>query len=196
MLANSGQTREVSSVATLTRGLAVGDEDSFRAFHAAYFDRLFRYHLVITRGDEHAAQEALQETLLRVVRHARRFEDAESFWSWLTVLARSAAADTGRKRNRYWRLITSYASSLLSSRSAATRDDADEQLQDLLALSLDELQPEERALIDGKYLRRATVRELATELALTEKAVESRLVRARRLLREKVLTKLRHENKS
>src|SRR5436190_1528005 len=108
-MATSAQRESVSATAALTSGLAAHEEDAFRQFQAAYFDRLLRYHLVIAHGDEHAAQEALQETLLRVARHARRFDDAGTFWCWLTVLARSAAADSGRKRNRYWRLISSYA---------------------------------------------------------------------------------------
>jgi RNA polymerase sigma-70 factor, ECF subfamily len=193
---NSGPPKELSATAVLTTGLAVCDEEAFRQFHAAYFDRLLRYHLVIARGDEHTAREALQETLLRLTRHARRFDDAEIFWCWLTVLARSAAADTGRKRHRYWRLITSYARSLIQPVAAPVPDDSDEELRQLLGPTLAELPPEERSLVEGKYLRRATVRELAAESGLTERAVESRLLRGRRMLREKILTKLRHENQT
>jgi len=195
-MATSAQRESASATTTLTAGLAAQDEEAFRRFHAAYFDRLLRYHLVIARGDEHEAQEALQETLLRVARHARRFEEAETFWSWLTVLARSAAADTGRKRNRYWRLIASYAHSVIPSAPTPVAGDADEELNGLLGSSMGELPPEERSLVEGKYLRRATVRELASETGLTEKAVEARLLRARRQLREKIITKLRHENQT
>lgn len=193
-MANSGQPLETPT-AILTRGLVARDDAAFREFHGAYFDRLLRYHLVIARGDEHAAQEALQETLLRVARHARTFDNEEAFWCWLTVLARSAAADIGRKRNRYWRLLASYARSLMPA-SADGVTDTDDDLDRLLGSSLNELEANERALVEGKYLRRATVRELATENGLTEKAVESRLLRARRLLREKILNRLRHENKT
>src|SRR5688572_15684288 len=79
-----------ADIATLTERLAAGNEDAFRQFHAAYFDRLVRYLIVVTHGDEEAARDALQETFMRVVRHARRFDSEEAFWSWLTVLARSA----------------------------------------------------------------------------------------------------------
>lgn len=194
-MATADQSESPSGIGALTAGLAAADDEAFRQFHAAYFDRLLRYHLVIARGDEHEAQEAMQETLLRVARHARRFEDEEVFWSWLTVLARSAAADTGRKRNRYWRLIANYAQSLIpwATKHVAADDDADEQLNGLLVASLHELPAEERNLVEGKYLRRATVRELAQENGLTERAIEARLLRARRRLRELIVAKLRHE---
>jgi RNA polymerase sigma-70 factor (ECF subfamily) len=190
----SGTRGPDSPIAALTTRMAARDDEAFREFHAQYFDRLLRYHLVLARGDEHAAHEALQETLLRVVRHARRFDDAETFWCWLTVLARSAAADGGRKRNLYWQLIAGYARSLLQRQESSLPDETDPSLQQLLDQSITELEPETRALVEGKYLRRASVRELAAETGLTEKAVESRLLRARRELREKILTKLRHEN--
>src|SRR5712671_2079636 len=75
------------SILELTRRLARGDEEAFRKFHDAYFDRLLRYLFVITKGDQEAAREALQETMTRVVRYARPFDSEEVFWSWLTVLA-------------------------------------------------------------------------------------------------------------
>src|SRR2546428_646850 len=86
------------SILALTRGLATGDEEAFRKFHAGYFDRLLRYLFVIPKGDQEAAREALQETMTRVVRYARPFDSEEVFWSWLTVLARSAEVDAGRKQ--------------------------------------------------------------------------------------------------
>ena len=64
---------DASGIAALTRRLATGDEAAFREFHGRYFDRLYRFLLVVTRGQEHAAQDALQETMLRVARYAREF---------------------------------------------------------------------------------------------------------------------------
>jgi len=61
----------------------------------------------------------------------------------------------------------------------------------VLEETLAELDDPERALIEGKYLRGATVIELAGQTGLTEKAVESRLLRLRRQLAEAVLKKLR-----
>ena len=40
--------------------MAAGDEEAFREFHAHYFDRLYRFLLVVARGQEHEAQEALK----------------------------------------------------------------------------------------------------------------------------------------
>ena len=85
-----------TSIRELSGGLAAGDEEAFRQFHSAYFNRLLRYLFVATKGDEHAAHEALQETMTRVVRYARRFDSEEVCWSWLTVLARAGPRRTAR----------------------------------------------------------------------------------------------------
>ncbi len=184
-------------IRALTVRLARGEEEAFREFHRDYFDRLFRYHLVMARGDETVAREALQETLLRVVRHARPFDNPEAFWSWLTVLARSAAIDGGRKRLRYLKLLAAYARSLVAARPVPpSAEDADERVLRHLASVLSDLDNRDRSLIEGKYFRRASVRELAQETGLTEKAVESRLLRARQQLRRAVLHQLHDDHET
>jgi hypothetical protein len=69
-------------IQTLTHRLTAGDEEAFREFHGRYFDRLFRHLLGLTRGDEDEAKEALQETLIRVAKYVRRFDDEGVFWCW------------------------------------------------------------------------------------------------------------------
>jgi DNA-directed RNA polymerase specialized sigma24 family protein len=52
----------------------------------------------------------------------------------------------------------------------------------------------DRALIEGKYFRDLDVRTLAGEFGLSEKAVESRLTRARRALRQALSKRLHDES--
>ena len=61
----------------------------------------------------------------------------------------------------------------------------------LLEECLAELDPEDRRLIEGKYLDEESVRALSVQAGLTDRAVESRLLRLRRRLRERLLQKLR-----
>jgi len=64
---------------------------------------------------------------------------------------------------------------------------------DLLEESLEQLPAGDRELIEAKYLRGATVRELAASCGLTEKAVESLLLRVRQRVRKFILQKLRNK---
>jgi RNA polymerase sigma-70 factor (ECF subfamily) len=178
-----------SAITALTRGLAAGGEAAFRQFHDRYFERLYRFLLVVARGSEDEAREALQQTLLRVLRYVRVFDSEEAFWSWLKVLARSAARDAGRKQQRYASLLQAFAARR-GQQEQAPAPDENRQLRGALEESLSELSPLERRLLEGKYLEGDTVNQLAAETGLTEKAVESRLVRLRRELRERILQKL------
>ena len=173
--------------------MAGGDEAAFRQFYDAYFDRLLHYLLVVTGGNEEAAREALQLALVRVVRHVKTFETEEKFWSWLTVLARSALEDESRKRRRYFAFLDRFTRHQETGPSAMDNGEADEQLRALLESKLTALQEDERQLVEQKYILRQSVREIADGQQTTEKAVESRLSRVRRKLKDAVLAELKNE---
>lgn len=179
-------------VEVLTRRMVDGDENAYREFHGAYCHRLSRYLLVVTQGNEDAAREALQAALVRVVRHIKVFHDEATFWNWLTVLARSSLSDQRKKHRRYFAFLDRFTR---HARAEATDNtgETDAQLLALLERGLNGLPPDERALVEKKYFGGESVREIATGLGLSEKAVDSRLVRARRKLKESVLTELKHD---
>jgi RNA polymerase sigma-70 factor (ECF subfamily) len=178
-----------SVVTALTQRMAKGDEQAFREFHTTYFGRLFRYVLMLMRGDEQAALDVAQETLLRVVRYVRRFEDETIFWDWLACLARSAAADHGRRASRYRRLLEIFASQPSNGCEPLPEDESPA----ILSRCLDELDEKDRALLTQKYEEGLSARELSVVYGVTEQAIESRLARARAVLRDTVFLHLRHE---
>ena len=178
-----------TATALLTRRLAAGEEDAFRELHRLYFDRLYHFLLAVTRGQEQEAQEALQETLLRLLRHPKIFAEEEVFWCWLKAVARNAARDAHRQHRRYFALLQNFA--LRPARDPRESAGDDSRLGALLEESLDELEPADRLLLENKYLGGDTVRELSATAGLSEKAVESRLLRLRRHLRARIMEKLR-----
>jgi hypothetical protein len=65
----SAEAQPSVDIAALTARMAQSNEAAYRMFYELYFQRLLRYLLVVSGGREEAAREALQLTLLRVVRH-------------------------------------------------------------------------------------------------------------------------------
>jgi RNA polymerase sigma-70 factor (ECF subfamily) len=167
-----------SPLATLTQRMAAGDEAAFAEWHGIYATRLFRYVLVLQRGDEHSAGDVLQETFLRVARHIRRFDEEHAFWDWLAKLARSAAADHGRKRSRYRRFLD-----LFRAQPPAPAPPELETLAAALEAALAQLPEAEAALLRAKYHDNLSQRDLAARLAISEEALESRMRRAHAALR-------------
>jgi RNA polymerase sigma-70 factor (ECF subfamily) len=173
--------------------MVAGDEMAYRAFYDAYFDRLSRYLLVVTAGNEETMREALQSTLVRVVRHIKIFTTEAALWSWLTVLARSAFADQQRRRRRYLAFLDRFTAYRRAEREGASDERVEERLQFLLERSVALLPADERQLVEWKYFERQPVRQIAETLQTTEKAIESRLARIRRRLKDSVLVELNHE---
>jgi RNA polymerase sigma-70 factor, ECF subfamily len=167
-----------SPLAILSQRMAAGDEAAFAEWHGMYATRLFRYVLVLQRGDEHSAADVLQETLVRVARHIRRFEEEHAFWDWLAKLARSAAADHGRRRSRYLHFLD-----LFRAQPPAPAPPERETLAAALEAALAQLPEVDAALLHAKYHDDLSQRDLAARLAISEEALESRMRRAHAALR-------------
>jgi RNA polymerase sigma-70 factor (ECF subfamily) len=173
--------------------MSKGDEMAWRTFYDAYFDRLWRYLLVVAAGNEDATREALQAALVRVARHVKIFHDEEVFWSWLKVLARTSFADETKKRRRYFSFLDRFTRHAEVELDGAIDNQAGGRLQLLLEQRVALLPPDEQKLVAQKYVARRSVREIAAELQTTEKAVESKLSRVRQKLKDAVLAELKNE---
>lgn len=175
------------TLATLTARMVRQDEDAFAEFLALYQDRLFRYAIVLVRGDEHAAKEALQHTMIKVVKHIRRFDDENMFWSWLTRIIRNVVIDDSRKHGRYQTFLSRWFGHRKHETESIDSEHDETNLLKQLEAVLPLLPSEDADLIRRKYYEGDTIREIASHLSTTEKAIESRLVRIRRRLREIIL---------
>ena len=173
----------------LTSALARGDDAAWMEFHRDFGPGLFRQLLAATQGDYALASEALQQTYLRVARNARACDSLPMFEAWLRVVGRSALSDCRRRRQTWWRRFAVREDDILAEKVSA----ADENEQAVLAhldRAMTEIDPADRRLLEAKYLRGESIRSLAAQLTISEKAVESRLTRARATLRSRLLQTL------
>ena len=171
----------------LTRALARGDDAAWGQFHRDYGPLIFRQLLGATRGDHDLASEALQQTYLRVAKHARPCDCEPMFLGWLRVVARSALSDCRRRRQSFWEMLRRRGD---EPAETGASDDAEERVQAALTHALAALEADDRALLEAKYFSGAEVRAIAEQLHLTPKAVESRLTRARAELRRRLTAAL------
>lgn len=174
---------EAVEISRLTSAMARGDENAFRAFYDRYFNRLLGYLLVLTGGREDVAQDAFQAAMLRVLKYIKRFEREDAFWSWLTVLARTALVDQERKRRRYDAVLDRFAHE--------SAEKVESHLLECLKRSVATLPADELALIERKYFERESMAQIAASLNVSEKAIESRLARIRHKLKQQTLEMLK-----
>jgi RNA polymerase sigma factor (sigma-70 family) len=193
LAARTEQAAEPAPLLALTTGLARGDDACWSQFHREFGPGIFRQLLAATRGDHDLATEALQQTYLRVARHARPVDAAPMFHAWLRIVARTALSDCRRRRQSFWSLLQRRHADPTDVAAADIAADED-RLQLALDAALAQLEADDRTLLEAKYLHGLEVRRIAEQLALTPKAVESRLTRARAALRALLVSTLRrHE---
>lgn len=81
----------------LVRRLRSGDAAAFDAIHAAYHGRLFGFLVRLTRNRA-VAEDLLEETWLRLVRHADRLQPDTQLGPWLFTVARNLYVSFCRAR--------------------------------------------------------------------------------------------------
>jgi RNA polymerase sigma-70 factor (ECF subfamily) len=93
----------------LVSRLRTGDPEAFDAVHHAFNDRLYNF-LVRLSNRRDVAEDLLEETWLRLVKHARRLRPDTRLGPWLFTVARHVHANYRRSRL----LEDSHASGLLA----------------------------------------------------------------------------------
>jgi RNA polymerase sigma factor (sigma-70 family) len=176
----------------LTAALRAGDEAAYRWFYDQWHSRLSRYAFALARGNETLAGEIVQATYLRLVRHIRVLPDSEAFWGWLACAARSAAVDLGRTGHRYRNALSRFTDWLRGSPNPSrdSSDSSEASLSLALDAALAQLTPEERDLINARYFDPVPLEQTAARLNISVRAVEGRLARLRKRLRELITIEL------
>jgi RNA polymerase sigma-70 factor (ECF subfamily) len=146
------------------------DEESFRILAERHYERALR----AARGhldDDAAACDAVQETLIRVVRHRQRYDAAKPFAPWFFAILRNVCADHRRKEARHLGALVRLADRPpANSCGEAARRRADSLLEALGG--------EERRLLDLRYAHGLSVAETAAALGCSVEAAKKRFQRA------------------
>lgn len=174
-------------VRELTTRMRALEDAAWREFHQRYFRRLWRFAAVLHHGDDGAAEETVQQTFLRAVRHVRVFEDEQVFWCWLVRLARTAASDHARGQRRYAAALNRLRDWIENARDLQPAPDWEPLLVECLAAC----DGDDRQLLHDRYFEARSLTQIAEDHGLTAKAVERRLSRARERLRALLMERLK-----
>jgi RNA polymerase sigma-70 factor (ECF subfamily) len=172
---------------SLAAAVARGDETAFRRLYENYHRRLFRFALVLGRGDESLAQDTVQSVFVTAARKLCHAESEEHLWNWLARVARQQLAKTWRQRRRDSVLVE------VADLPDCPEVESDSVLEENLDATLQSMETEDRQLIELFYFDRFSHKEIAEQLNTTPKAVSSRLERARAKLRSLITRRLSHE---
>lgn len=159
--------------------VAKGDETALRTLVERYRERLYRmaYSLL---GDS-AADDAVQETFIRLWTHARRYDARYSLSSWLYALCSRRCYDELRRRRRHREAMAQ----MPEGRVDASMMEAEE-LFALLQWATAQLPPKQRIVYQLREIEGLSAEETARATRMTVEQVKANLWAARTAVKEKL----------
>ena len=165
-----------------------GDEAAWHEMVDRYGAYLYRAAFSLV-GNATDAEDVLQETFAGALRHLRDFEGRASVKTWLSrILVRQAArCYRSRRRHRATPLdsLSGTSQGRLVGKTATSTENPSDTRIDVLAV-LETLSPAHREVIVLRELQGMSYDEIADILAVPGGTVESRLFRARQILKERL----------
>ena len=180
---------------TLVADARAGNAAAFTTLVNQYDRNIYRLALNIT-GNPDDAEDVLQETFLKAYTNLARFKGNSRFYTWLVRIGVNEALMKLRRRKA--------DRSVSLDEPVETEDDeslpreladwgenpeqryARQELQEILAAALAELEPAFRAVVYLRDVEDLSTEETAEMLNLSVPAVKSRLLRGRLKLRERL----------
>ncbi len=160
-----------------------GDQDAFGALVQAYQGAVYNlaYRMLGTAAE---AEEAAQETFIRVYRRLSTYDRQLKLSSWVLAIASHYCVDRLRRRRLTWLSLDSVPDAAVAVEPSEAPEagllqrEKERELHDLLGL----LPEAYRLVLVLRYWNDLSYEEMAQMLDTSESAVKSRLHRAREML--------------
>jgi RNA polymerase sigma-70 factor, ECF subfamily len=173
-----------------------GDPAAVKQLTGAVLHPLYSFCLYRVGRNQHLCEEVVQETMLRAIRDLKNYEPARAnnnIFPWLTGLARNEIQrllNNEKNVDSLQALWLKMDQELLGIYARLEAEPLEEEVlrreetRELVNATMAQLPPQYRQALEGKYLNRRSVRDLAQASNLSEKAMESQLTRARNAFKE------------
>lgn len=150
-----------------------GSEQAWRQLFELHFDAVYRFCFALTAGRGELAEETAQQVFVTAAQRIGEFRPVHgAFRAWLLGIAKNRylTLEAGERRRRRHESLPREQGF-----GPADRNEPDLRVHEALAC----LPFEYRRALEGKYLQRLTMREMAEAQGMTIEAIESLLRRAR-----------------
>jgi RNA polymerase sigma factor (sigma-70 family) len=171
----------------LIKSIISGNTDSFKIIVEKYQGFIFAICLNIIK-DPHEAENAAQETFLRIYRSLHQYE-YKGFKTWIGRIATNISIDFKRKRNASNIVEISFNDEMDNTENLSQMSLYDEVIKGedrkkILTLC-GELPDIYKSVISKYYIQEMSYQNIAKVEGISIKTVESRLYRAKKMLKEK-----------
>jgi len=167
-----------------------GSRDAFAALVEKYRKKMFNLAYSITRNRE-TADDLTQDTFIKAYIHLNKFKQQSSFGTWLYRIAVNTIKDNFRKEKKS--LKADYDDHRISEPLQTDRQIEQEAEQEiarkkgLLRRALKSLPEKHRIILTLRDIQGVPYKEIAEILNISMGTVDSRLFRARKMLKNKIV---------
>jgi RNA polymerase sigma-70 factor, ECF subfamily len=168
--------------------LAQTGEDVLESAVREHARLVYRIAYSVSRN-HHDAEDATQETFVRVLRHRRKLDSVRDPKLWLAKIAWRVAVERNKKRPEVSlseQETTEAASQLRSQLASAEESAMGSEVSALLSTLIAALPEQLGDVVSLSTLEELTPFEIAEMLGVSEASVRSRLFRARQILKQKL----------
>lgn len=149
-----------------------------------HYGPLMRYVIAPILPDAHDQADCVSEVTVRVWEKIGQFAPGRGSWNaWLTAVTRNTALNYARK-NAHHSGLDEIPPDTPSPEPTPEEIVLQKERQAALHSALEKLSPKDRTLFYRKYYYLQPTAQIASELGLTERAVEGRLYRLKQRLRK------------
>lgn len=172
-------------VKNLVSRLKLGDKAAFNDLYTHYSDALYGVITKVLRSEE-SAGDVLQDSFVKIWKNIQRYDDSKgSFFTWMLNICRNSSIDKLRKLQREGKVeIQTFETFVNNSARHQTEQNID---QIGLKETVNQLEPEQKLIIEYLYFGGYTQQEVSDELDIPLGTVKTRSRAALKTLR-KVIT--------
>jgi len=164
----------------LAKALLKGKLRAWAEFYDLYAAALYRFVLARVNGDQEFAADITHDAIVLAVERIRRFDARKGrLWSWLCGIAVNKIREGRRSAARDAQLAERLEQVAPERPTPHGFDDEPVDVE----LVLSNLNPRHQEVLVHKYMDGLSVKEIAAQMGVSEKTVESRLTRAREAFR-------------
>ncbi|HKT78838.1 MAG TPA: RNA polymerase sigma factor [Vicinamibacterales bacterium] len=179
---------DVTDRATVLARAQGGDSEAFQALVEEHSRRVFQLAYRIT-GNEHDAEDVVQESFLRAYRQLSHFEQRANFGTWLYRIVANCAVDSLRTRRSrgdhqvHALVVDEVIQAQPTPGPGPERLAESAEIQRRVSAAMDELTPVERAAFTLRHYEGRSIDEICRTLNLKTSAAKHSVFRAVKKLR-------------
>jgi len=165
--------------------LKTGNASALKGLYSLYAEKVYYFSFRYLRNSADS-EEIVQEAFLKIWVHRNEIDESQSFNNYLFTITRNIIFNQYRKKINESAYIE-YLKPLINDLDSSTEDTIDSNdLSDFLYQQIDKLPPQRKLIFKKSRVEGLTYPQIAAELNISEKTVESQIRLALQTLRKEM----------